>query len=201
MPDPNVPNPSPDTPPGGAPPAPVPSPGSPPGGGSPPAPAPDPEIAALKAKLAAYEAQDKSAMKAAHEAELEKLRTREAETRKSAEKTLGIARKRAALSHLAGLKRAEQFFPLVADKVALDDAGDLTAEAKTALDAWRAENPELFDATAAGAGSHPMPGGRPADPGLNDPDVLKGLARLGIDPGKATDHKNWGAAMSLLGRR
>lgn len=112
-------------------------------------------------KLTSYESKasegERAKAHAAHEAELEKLRTQGAlESQRALKLETGLKRA-AAMNHLAGLKRPETFLPLVLDKVAVDEAGALTVDSKKALDTWRTENPELF--ATGSTGSAPMANG------------------------------------------
>lgn len=117
------------------------------------------EFEALRARLAQYEAADTEKARAQAAAERAKLEKRAEDAEKRANSLHEAARKQAALNALQGLRKPD-FLPLVMDKVQLDDAGLLTEDSKKAVQAWRDENPFLFeDATppAPKPGNHPAP--------------------------------------------
>jgi len=104
---------------------------------------------------------------------------RAAELEGQAAKALATAKRSAKLAALPGLEK-ESYLALVPD-VDFDDTGALTADSKSSLETFRADNPSLFK--AAGGGNTPGPGGRGtagmsaaerrqlANAGIHDPDA------------------------------
>jgi len=175
---------------------------------SPPIPAPAPPIdtdavtskaaaagaaAALDAKAKADATAARDAAKAAADsAAAEALRAAQTaadDARAQLATAQKAARRQAALASLPGLKNAEQFLPLVLDKVSFTDDGALTPESVEALGAWREANPFLFDAAPPPPGTTPVGGGshRPAD-GEFDAADAQALRYAGVAPRGSKDH-------------